>query len=276
MTDATYVVTDYIEGQAIFGNSIKHDKPWHGSIDLSQSKVILNGKDEITFDGTPAYNVNVYTNAGGMQSQEVPENGAATLPSDRTTNYALSVWVDSYKNIENHTDIIEPGYNQNGFLQNFITYANNVYILKDAFNNSNVTSVDFKNTEYSYIGENAFVNCKLLKKMPDVVINYVGDSAFRRSSLESLDLDLRGKYYTQPSDYEGCVATNENGPHVGSYAFADCKKLKSVNLKTSTELAAHMFDGCSELTSVTMANHGACVGEYAFANCAKLESITLP
>jgi len=67
MTDATYVVTDYIEGQAIFGNSIEHDKPWYGSIDLSQSKVVLNDKDEITFDGTPAYNVNVYTNAGGMQ-----------------------------------------------------------------------------------------------------------------------------------------------------------------------------------------------------------------
>lgn len=149
------------------------------------------------------------------------------------------------------------------------------------YNCSNLVNVNLPIGTKSF-GDYCFANCQKLndlnifKEQPNSVYG-IGDHAFENTNLENINIDLRGRNYKTDEDYEGCVATTlEDGPYAGDYSFANCKKLKSVKLITSTELGNHMFDGCSELTNVEFANHGSCVGSYAFANCSKLQSIAFP
>ena len=43
-----------------------------------------------------------------------------------------------------------------------------------------------------------------------------------------------------------------------------------------TSIGARAFDGCSELTSITLPNSVTSIGQYAFHDCSGLTSITIP
>ena len=132
-------------------------------------------------------------------------------------------------------------------------------------NCSYLTSVQNDNN-LRIIGDYAFYNCSSLKNVNFLQdgaheLCMVGDCAFMRSGLENVNVYLKS-------------SVSDTG--YGVSCFAECTALTSVNLQGAPFLAGHMFDGCINLKTVTMANNHNYVYEYCFANCQSLTEITLP
>lgn len=163
-----------------------------------------------------------------------------------------------------------------------VKFGNNITKIDEycCANATSLTSVTPNNAKI--IADHAFENCTKLSAFQPFIdgspVYTVGNNAFANTKLQKVVLNLQNKD-DATYDYQGCVKTDKDtGPYAGRYAFYNCKDLKSVEFRRSTELGRHMFDGCTNLTSVVMPNtlSGSCVGEYAFANCPKLQSITFP
>lgn len=147
----------------------------------------------------------------------------------------------------------------------------------------NLTAVNAPNVKK--YGEYSFANSNISAMAPlqdGSTIFAIGDHAFENTQLTSVNIALSGKNIIDPDDpengYQGCRLRNyDDGPYVGNYAFKDCKQLKSVTIKEHPDIGTGMFEGCTALTSFTVAkNYGACVGEHAFRGCTALSSITFP
>ena len=69
--------------------------------------------------------------------------------------------------------------------------------------------------------------------------------------------------------------TNDRVTSIGSYAFASCSKLISVNFPNCSYIGSNAFNGCSSLTNISFPN---CtnIGSYAFRNCSNLTSVNFP
>ncbi len=64
---------------------------------------------------------------------------------------------------------------------------------------------------------------------------------------------------------------------IGSRAFEGCSDLTSVTIPNSvTSIGVSAFDYCTALTSVIIPNSVTSIGEYAFENCHRLTSVTIP
>ncbi|MBQ0063860.1 MAG: leucine-rich repeat protein [Prevotella sp.] len=63
---------------------------------------------------------------------------------------------------------------------------------------------------------------------------------------------------------------------IGSYAFADCFGLKSIEIPNSViSIRESAFYHCSGLTSVEIPNSVTSIGNYAFSDCSGLTSVTI-
>ena len=64
---------------------------------------------------------------------------------------------------------------------------------------------------------------------------------------------------------------------ISGFAFQGCSDLTSVTIPNSvTSIGENAFQGCSGLTSVTIPNSVTSIGEYAFSRCSGLTSVTIP
>lgn len=64
---------------------------------------------------------------------------------------------------------------------------------------------------------------------------------------------------------------------IGEYAFQGCSSLTSVTIADGvTSIGGYAFLGCSRLTSVTIPNSVTSIGVWAFDSCKSLTSITIP
>ncbi|MBR5985420.1 MAG: leucine-rich repeat domain-containing protein [Clostridia bacterium] len=101
-----------------------------------------------------------------------------------------------------------------------------------------------------------------------------GDYAYRRLPDGTAEITkYRGKAETLevPGELGGKTVTG-----IGSYAFSDCVRLRSVTLPDSvTGIGDSAFLFCRELTSVTFPEGLKQIGEGAFSNCQSLTSVTL-
>ena len=80
--------------------------------------------------------------------------------------------------------------------------------------------------------------------------------------------------------FDSCIAIeNVNIPSnvdfttYGAYAFANCTKIFSATILTSTT-ADHLFENDTTLTSVTFGDNIKNLNKYTFANCTSLTSVT--
>lgn len=132
---------------------------------------------------------------------------------------------------------------------------------------SSLSSVTL-NAKCREIGDAAFKNCTSLKDMncfkpnTTAVVTQIGNEAFRNTGLEEISIQLSngGSY----------------GATCGSYAFADCSKLSSVELQRNPYVGEYMFSNCTSLKRFSMANSHSYVGRNAFENCVSLREITFP
>ena len=108
------------------------------------------------------------------------------------------------------------------------------------------------------IGGQAFYMSKVKTVTIPSSVKTVGKDAFRESSVTS-------------------VIFKGGTTKIGSYAFYNCKSLKTVKLNSGLKtIDTYVFYGCSALTSLDIPDTVTSLGGYLFENCTALESVTLP
>jgi hypothetical protein len=106
------------------------------------------------------------------------------------------------------------------------------------------------------IGGYAFEDCKKLKYFNFAANSTIGDKAFNRSGLKSIEF--------------------KPGISFGSYVFHQCNDLESVTIQDDNILGKSMFEFCVNLKSVTFLGRINAIAERTFFGCASLRSITIP
>ena len=73
------------------------------------------------------------------------------------------------------------------------------------------------------------------------------------------------------------IPTDGSVTSIGEWAFEGCTNLTSITIPDSvTSIGSSAFYGCSGLTSVTIGNSVTSIGNYAFDGCTGLTSVTIP
>ena len=196
-----------------------------------------------------------------------------------------SVYIEdlvSYLNINFGNDYSSPCYSGGGNL-----YLNDE-LLEELDIPEGVTSIK----------QLVFKGCKNIKsvKLPESITS-IGSSAFEGcSNLKSVYIEDLASYlninfsngYANPCYYAGGslylkgelleeAEIPEGVTSIKSYAFYNCKSIKSVKLPESiTIMGSSAFRGCSNLKSVKMLDSVTSIGSYAFAECSSLDSVNIP
>jgi hypothetical protein len=135
--------------------------------------------------------------------------------------------------------------------------------------NSKLTSVTIPES-VTEIGGGAFEGCPLTSITLHKSLTTLGDTAFRGTAIRTLALHsgLILRHY----DDDGIkIAEGGRG------AFEGCKNLTSVTISGGiTEIPEGMFFGCTALTSVTLPSTITKINDSAFSSCTALTTITLP
>ncbi len=100
-------------------------------------------------------------------------------------------------------------------------------------------------------------------------------------SVNSFDKGTANYNNTSPAPWKDSditdVIINEGVTRIGSYAFCECKKLKSVSISdTVTTIGFSAFYDCTSLTDVKMPNSLWYTGDSVFNGCTSLKNITIP
>lgn len=133
------------------------------------------------------------------------------------------------------------------------------------------TSLKTINLEHvQFINKEAFRNTALTDISLDAAAA-IGDYAFADSSLGFLELPAScqslgmGAFYA--NKYLTDVRIGASRIKIGSYVFAECPMLVSVNINAAV-ISSYAFYNCSGLTGVTLGKDVSVIGEYAFAGTA--------
>jgi len=184
-----------------------------------------------------------------------------------------------------------------------LTEASNVIPFQWAYNQDQITSINFKST-LTTISASAFAECGGLTSItiPNSVTS-IEEDAFYQTSITSLVIGSgvlsieQGAFtnctsltsLTIPNNvtslgsraFQGCAGlislTIGSGlTSIADYAFAGCTSLASVVIPNNvTSMSSYAFSNCSSLTSVTIGNSVTSIGSYAFQNCTILNSVTI-
>ena len=162
-------------------------------------------------------------------------------------------------------------------------------------NCTNLKSINIPSSVTS-IDADAFENCTNLKSIniPSSVTSIDADAFENCSGLISINVDKANKNYSSvngvlfnksktklilyPAGKADSSYTIPSGvTEIGSYSFADCSNLKSINIPSSvTSIGSSAFANCSGLTNVTIPNGVKRIEFYTFLNCSNLSAISLP
>ena len=127
-----------------------------------------------------------------------------------------------------------------------------------------------------FINSRAFENCALsgildLTEKGNDVLVAIGDYAFKGCKFTSIKLPKTAQSIGIGAFYQNYQLANVEfqAPKVkiGTYAFAYCKKLLSINVNASV-ISARAFYNCEELKKAELGRDVAIIGEYAFAGTA--------
>ena len=107
----------------------------------------------------------------------------------------------------------------------------------------------------------------------------VTKGAFRGSNLRSIT--FKGNIEIQDSAFTLCKSLETvsimSTSEIAAHAFEDCYKLKSVTVKSGlVAIGPSAFRNCTALSEFSIPATVTSVGDYAFANCKKLSALTIP
>lgn len=138
---------------------------------------------------------------------------------------------------------------------------------------------------YTRIGKEAFLDCSAMTSFSfGGYLNTIGDSAFARSGLTSVNLTMNngtrltiGQYaFSDCPDLETASISVASGKQIvlNPYCFSNDIALTTVTFSEGlTSIPDHCFDGCSSLTSIHIPASVTSIGEYAFNGCTSLSEV---
>ena len=156
----------------------------------------------------------------------------------------------------------------------------------------NLTSITIPNSVTS-IGFGAFSQCSnLISITIPYSVTSIGENAFSScSNLTSIIVDKGNIIYDSRDNCNAVIETKNNiliagcqnsivpnsVTSIGYGAFEGCKNLTSITIPNSvTSIGKRAFAGCKNLTSITIPNSVTVIEEEAFSYCSNLKSITIP
>lgn len=148
---------------------------------------------------------------------------------------------------------------------------------------------------FKKVGQKVFYGCTNLTTLNNTqTIEFLGNSAFRKSGITSIDLTgLVASGETSSSHktigtyvFEGCTNLTEvkipNLQRFGNYMFQNCTALEKIEAPaigkctTTATYGTYVFAGCTNLNEVTLDATLKYIPNYMFDGCTALETITLP
>lgn len=139
-------------------------------------------------------------------------------------------------------------------------------------------SVDVKNLPASF-----FSGCSALKSVNTTSLETIGNSAFRASGIETIDIpnviEIGENAFEDAKNLRTIILSDvENSVTLGRYAFAGCSSLESVGVpgisfSAFKNIPDHAFYGCSSLKQAVGINVD--IGLYAFGGTNNLEKISI-
>ena len=135
--------------------------------------------------------------------------------------------------------------------------------------NSSVTEleIDLTNAIDKNVGSySSFINCANLSKITITMATSIGDSAFVKTSGETI---IENNLTILVFD-ESCGLTT-----IGPSAFKSSKFSSLILPSTLTTIGVNAFENCNSITSVTIPASVESIGNNAFANCALLQYLIL-
>lgn len=146
---------------------------------------------------------------------------------------------------------------------------------------SNLSDVQLGNNIVT-IYANVFQNCTSLASidLPDNLVN-LGVSSNITSSSTSVSNSSSSYVFAGSGLTSISIPATVKG--LGAYAFQNCGALTSVVFEGADEgigslltIGNYAFDGCTELTGITIPASVTTLGSYAFRGCAKITEMTVP
>lgn len=148
-----------------------------------------------------------------------------------------------------------------------------------AFSYCSIKEIILENVET--IDDYAFYNCEAKKINMLSTISNLGTHVFDDCSyLEELTVNSLSDN-TLESFFENTIPSKLSyitvlSGQIPDNAFKNCTKIKTVLLDKVTSIGSNAFEGCSELTDVTILDNVLSIGTSAFYDCSNLKNITLP
>lgn len=145
-------------------------------------------------------------------------------------------------------------------------------------NCTNLAYVELPAANYTYIGNYAFLNCKTLTKISDFTpstVTQIGEGALSGTSI--YEVDLKKYYYLGDRAFANCL-------QLTSIDFTDAGTQSGHNLKRLTKVGNYLFEGCTNLSDVTLSDMMSSEGDgrsiqfvsnYMFKDCLSLETIDI-
>lgn len=150
---------------------------------------------------------------------------------------------------------------------NFLRNANDMQILQFPIN-INGQSFDDGRTAFDFIKRNDITNVNFAGDVE--VINYIDGDEYQVTSVAGVNSRSGFEYY------ENRIILLSNITSIGSNAFDGCSNLTSVTIPEGvTSIDVYAFRECSSLTSVTIPNSVNSIGANAFARCDSLTTMTI-
>ena len=161
-------------------------------------------------------------------------------------------------------------------------------IKQDAFNNNNdIELVNLSGTQIVEVGDQAFANCKSLKKvvLPSTLKTISRKLFYGSTALEEVEIPEGvqeisiGAFYRCSALKSIAIPDSVTSMKSSSsdQTFYNCTSLESVVIGDNvSEIAANTFMNCGNLTTISLGKSISKIGSNAFKGCKSLQSISIP
>lgn len=144
--------------------------------------------------------------------------------------------------------------------------------------NEGLKQIGYSAFSKSYIGGNGYPAITELD-LPES-LEYIGDYAFRCSSLDKIEIPAKVKEIKSYAFSESEISEltlNEGLEIIGDCAFSNCRNLQTVDFPDSVKsIGKNAFECCENIYRVEFNPNLTAIGNFAFAGIDALESIVIP